>query len=529
MRKLAIIITALFAAATVTASAAAAEYEIREEYRQDVISYDEEAARFWRQNFSVKLNKITCAFLSHNYLQAAKQHIFTGYLNIAEPKDRGGVIAGNFNANFGSGLFFGTKRYVSGDPFVGKLFSVSGKFLSPSGSASPAYCLQGLGAYVNFGGDTIKFSAGVFASARKRYLRLDYFDEGKLPASITSLNGKIYKYGKYTEPVLIKDYGLCLQTVILSSLRAGLLLYGKNISAVNGNSIVWEYYENRNAEYGVTGSGGVAAYAIYSDKYVSIFCEGGVTIVNRHMEQTNIGDAYAFAAGIRLRYSKAALSLYFANAGDRFYAPEAADNVFATKEGRLSVLLKLTASLQIGGTASYEMKKFPGKTESALPAKNREGLYALFRHRPFEIKTSFDAAENKTATGNKRTLRELIAINYKASKKFSLDVKGSAQQKTGGGMSWSAGAGILVNPVPALSFGWNTTFYYIRGSGIYDIVLPSANALASGSYTGSTTASTVVRIALRYKGVGFSARYKQEHTLTTFGESRIELSGKAAF
>lgn len=508
----------------------AAEYEVREEYRQDVIDYDEDAKRFWRQNFAIKLNKTAVASLSHNYVRDNGEHILTGYLNIPNASSKGGIIAGNYNASFGSGLFLGARRYISADPFAATPFPTSRKFLSPSGSSSPVYSLFGLAGFISVGSEDFKFSAGIYSSVRKRYVRRDYYEAGELPLSISSVNGKTKAYGVYREPVQIKDLGFTLGADIVDCFAAGLLLYGEKLESYSGKSLVWEYNKGYFSEKGIRGCGGISAYLRYTDKYIFVFCEAGFSGKREYPKGTSrLTEGYALAAGFRFRCEFAALSLYAADTGPEFYAPEASDSVFPTEECRAALSFSPWKRFRFGGTASYERKKYPGKYEAAPAFSRKDGLFAVLGSRPIEMKGSFDVNERNAASGFKRTMRELLECRYRPSKSLLISAKASCQQRTNTKGSWSAGAGISGELFEWLSAGLDISFYSIGGYGIYAIQLPAENALASSSYIGSTCASSAIRLVFKYKGFRFAARYQQQHTLVSIGESRMEFSGRAVF
>ena len=522
MRKILVVLAVLH-----SVFAFAAQYELREEFRQDVIDFEEEPKRFIRQNFSIKPGKTAVASLSHNYIINDNEHIFTGYLNLQNENERFKLVAGNFNINFGSGLFFGTRQYISQDPFASRPFPMSGKFIAPSGSANPVYSLCGLAVSVTLA-QTLDIS--VFASLRRRYTREDYYENEKVPSSITSINSRAAPEGLYCEPVFIRDAG-CSVALNTENFYSALFIYYEDVKDMAGDDIVWEYAKGYSSEDGIRSAFGTSGYLRYTDDYVFVYCEAGLSFTQRYVADSNNYDigGYAVSTGFRFRNRTAAFSLYSLTTGSSFYAPEASENMFPRHECHASASLKVLEFMQLGGSASYEHKDYPGKTEAALSTAVKEGVFAVVGNKKLEAKGSFNISSNDKAAGRNRQFREAASLSWMFAKKISLVAKGQWTHKDEGAVSWSSGGGIIGEAYNSFRFGFDTTFYNIKGPAIYATVLPAENALVSTTYIGNSCIASVFKISIKFNDVRFTARYRQFYEGNEFGASRFEFMGRAVF
>ena len=506
-------------------AAGAADYTIREEYRQDVVDYESDPEHFWRQVFSIKMNKSASASLSHNYIQKTGEQMFTGFLNLSSPDEAFRLIAGNYNVGFGSGLFIGSRRYISDDPFAAKPFPAFGNFISPSGSASPIYSFMGLAAELK-GGDETSFSGGVFTSLRRRYIRRDYYDSKRVPSSMNSVNSRPATIGLYNEPVLIRDAGASVSLNMGKNFSAGLLGYCEDLKTFRDETIEWEYKSGNSWESGITKCGGGALYLRYSDKYIFMFCESGVTLSQKRPVKDETGAAVS--AGFRFRNALSAFSLSALSAGRGFYAPEAADSPFPRKECAAAISLRALKYFEFGGTASYERKEYPGRNEAGLSSAIREGVYALASGKTFEVKAGYDEVGYNKPAGQSRIRKGTASVKQMFGKKISLNLKSVSQNKDGGPFSYSGGIGAQYQPFTFLTIGADGSAYKIKGAAIYSTVMPSENALLSSVYVNKTTASSVIRGVLKYGKARFVCRYQRFYG-GGFEKSRFECSGQAVF
>ena len=507
------------------AAASAADYEIHEEYRQDVVDYESCPERFWRQIFSIKTDKSTVALLSHNYIQKTGEQMFTGFLNLYSPGKRLHFIVGNYNVGFGSGLFIGSRRYISDDPFAARPFPAFGNFLSPSGSANPIYSFMGFAAELKSGGET-SFNGGAFVSLRRRYIRRDYYDSKRVPSSMNSINSRAAPVGLYNTPALIRDTGVSVSFGIGKNFSAGLIGYCEDLKTMQNETIEWEYKSGNSWESGVTKCGGGALYLRYSDKYIFMFCESGVTLSQKRPGKDESGTA--ISAGFRFRNPYSAFSLSALSAGRGFYAPEAADSPFPRNECAAALSLRALKYFEAGCSASYEKKEYPGRNESALSSTIREGVYILAAGKTFEVKAAYDEVGYNRPGGQSRMRKETASVKQMFGKKFSLNLKSVFQNRDGGPFSYSAGIGAQYQPFAFFTIGADGSVYKIRGPGIYSTVMPAENALLSSVYVNKTSASSVVKGVLKYNKMRFVCRYQQFYG-GGFERTRFECAGQAVF
>jgi hypothetical protein len=271
MRKILALIIGLCAAAP-----AGAKYEIREEYRRDVINYDEESRSFLRQGFSADTGAAR-AFLSHTYLPPERQHIFNWSLELRDHPRGVSLMAGHYNASFGSGLFLGARRYSSPDPFAARPFPSWDSFISASRSASPLYSFSGLAARHEIVMDEARLETALFCTMRRRYIHFEDYDGGRVDSSMDSVNSRLERDGFYTEPVLLRDCGAAILLSCRQGLSAGLAAYGGDMRACSGRELLWDSGRGRDSESGIEGFSGSMLYMKYADDHLFAFCELGLT------------------------------------------------------------------------------------------------------------------------------------------------------------------------------------------------------------------------------------------------------------
>ncbi len=502
----------------------AALYELKEEYRQDVINYDDDLQQFWRQSLSVKLGS-SSAVLSHRYTPDNGKNVFAGYLDLQNQSGKLRFSAGNYNINFGTGLFLGARRYMSDDPFAAARFPDSRRFLVPV-SSSPVYCFSGLAGVYSSQQEGEGLMAGTFLSYRKRYTRWDYYDERRIPSSLASVLSRTEPEGLYTCPVGIRDCGASLGYAFRNGFYAGILCYYEDMTACNDSPVTWEYDEGYFSSTGIRRNGGAGISLRYEDDRTLLYAEGGLTLRQKYDRGKEAG--WGLSCGGKFSFSRAAFNLFMTETGPGWYAPEGAESLVPRDEYGSSLTIRPADNIDFGGTVSFVRKKYPSLNEAAPASSVKEGVFVSMAGDKWRIRGSFDTVNRTAASGQSRLCREALVWRFSPWKKNTFSARASVQQKTGRCTSWSAG-GEYSALFSAVRFGLSTSFYSINGSGIYSTVLPSSGSIASSSFIGKTAVLSVISLEIKYGEFLLKTRYEQQYSAAGTGESRCEISGKAVY
>jgi hypothetical protein len=407
MRKILALIIGLCAAAP-----AGAKYEIREEYRRDVINYDEESRSFLRQGFSADTGAAR-AFLSHTYLPPERQHIFNWSLELRDHPRGVSLMAGHYKRQFRKRTFPGRARYSSPDPFAARPFPSWDSFISASRSASPLYSFSGLAARHEIVMDEARLDTALFCSMRRRYIHFEDYDGGRVDSSMDSVNSRLERDGFYTEPVLLRDCGAAILLSCRQGLSAGLAAYGGDMRACSGRELLWDSGRGRDSESGIEGFSGSMLYMKYADDHLFAFCELGLTRSGRGKGgNDDLSGGYGFSAGTRFRSRLSALRFLLTRTGTGFYAPGGADGPFPRDECDFSASQRLHENITAGLSASYEHRRVPGKNDPCLKTSRREGFFVDISGRNLKWKSAMDILLRDDARRTKTVSREESSLEW---------------------------------------------------------------------------------------------------------------------
>jgi hypothetical protein len=520
MRKILALIIALC-----SADAAAARYEIREEYRRDVINYDEESRSFLRQGFTADTGAAR-AFLSHTYLPREEEHAFNWSLELRDLPRGNSLMAGHYTASFGSGLFLGSRRYSSPDPFASRPFPSSDSFISASRSTSPLYSFSGVAARHEILMDEARLETALFCSMRKRYIHFDDYDRGRVDSSMDSVNSRLERDGFYAEPVLLRDCGAAILLSYRQGLSAGVAAYGGDMRSCSGRELIWDGGKGKSSDSGIAEFSGSMLYMKYADDHLFSFCELGLARAGGNDDLTG---GYGFSAGSRFRSRMSALRFLVTRTGAGFYAPGGADGPFPREECDFSASLRPHENIVAGISASYEHRSVPGKTDACLKTSRREGFFIDISGGGLQWKSAIDLLLRDEARGARTISREESSLKWNPEGDLSLMAKGSNQHEGAESLSWSVGGGLQYRIISRFFLGLDISFFSIGGSSVYSGALPAENALASGSFIDKTSLVAVMKAQIYSGNFRFSMRFQQSRTGDSFGRGSLDLMAGVRF
>jgi hypothetical protein len=359
------------------------------------------------------------------YLKNIDDDISTYTWNLSA-KEIGGflnVYAGNYNLHFGSGLMMGRKTYTSSDPFSKKISVSKDKTISLSNNGNPEYSLYGtvLDFYKNF--DEAKIYLITFFSNQKRFITSEAFEEGAIESSLFTLNTRVIKNKKNTEPVNIINYGGVLG--LLSSLFNFQLYYFEtDLKGDSGKDILWDkkkYF----APYGMDLIKNSGLFAEYRDNNLSFFIEPAVsTIVNK----TAVTD-YALAWGIGVKNSIMNLSLKGKRSGLYFHSEYSSGNRMPENAWELKCGIYSMNPFEIGFVIYSEKNIAPSYNRNYIEGTLHEEIFAAAVFNKLKINSNFKRVEHYSTDRNDKADQINLRPEFRVSKNLFFKLRSTAQKK----------------------------------------------------------------------------------------------------
>ena len=216
MYRIALILAALLfcaAAPAGTQTGGSLRLELQAEYRRDTLDYDDREKNFTREKIRLEFGE-SLADVTHVYVGEEREHRFTGSLALRGLTPYFDCVAGHYYANFGAGLIAGTKTYASPDPFTRGPILTRGAPFTPCTGGNPLYCFQGLAGGFIIPAGPVSLSVRGFFSYRDRFVRNDIYLPDVTGTSLGSIIARRTGDYRYSEPVVISDYGCVIDLCI---------------------------------------------------------------------------------------------------------------------------------------------------------------------------------------------------------------------------------------------------------------------------------------------------------------------------
>jgi len=390
----------------------------------EVIDYEGDLEKtVFRSGTSVLLSD-TFIF-NFTYLRNIDDDIYTYTWNLSA-KDIGGflnVSAGNYNLHFGSGLMMGRPTYTSSDPFSKKISVAKDKTISLSKNGNPEYSLYGtvLEFYKNF--DEARIYLITFFSDQRRFITSEAFEAGEIESSLFTLNTKVTKSGKNTEPVNIINYGGALG--LLSSLFNFQLYYFEtDLKGDSGKDILWDkkkYF----APDGVDLIKNSGLFVEYNDNNLSFFIEPALsTIVNKE----SVTD-YALAWGIAVKNSIMNLSLRGKKSGLYFHSEYSSGNRMPENVWELKCGIYPVNPFEIGCVIYSEKNLAPSYNRDYIEGAIHEEFFAKATFKKIKIYSNFKRVEHYSDDRNDSADQVNLTPEFHVSKNLFFKLRSTAQKK----------------------------------------------------------------------------------------------------
>ena len=402
------------------------EYEItlKSGVTNEIIDYESESEKTVLRGGTSVLLSDTFIF-NFTYLRNISDDTFTYTWNLSAKEIAGfcNITAGYYNLHFGSGLMMGRKTYSSSDPFSKKISVSKDRTITLSKNGSPEYSLYGtvLDFYKIF--DDGKIYLTTFFSNQRRFITSESFEAGAIESSLFTLNTKVTKNKKNTEPVNIINYGGVLG-LLTSLFNFQLYYFETDLKGDSGKDILWDknkYYAPEGVDL-IKSSG---LFAEYSDNNLSFFIEPALsTIVNK----TTVTD-YALAWGIAVKNSMMNLSARGKNSGTDFHSEYSSGNRTPENIWELKCGIYPINSFEIGFAIYSEKNIGPAHNRNYIDGSIHEEIFAAAKFKNIKINSNFKRVEHYSTDRNDSADQINLSPEFHVSKNFFFKLRSTAQKK----------------------------------------------------------------------------------------------------
>ena len=402
------------------------DYEItfRSGVTNEIIDYESESEKTVLRGGTSILLSDTFIF-NFTYLRNISDDIFTYTWNLSAKEISGffNITAGNYNLHFGSGLMMGRKTYTSSDPFSKKISVSKDRTISLSRNGNPEYSLFGtvIDFYKNF--DEGKIYLLTFFSSQRRFITAEAFESGAIESSLFTLNTKVTKSGKNTEPVNIINYGGVLG-FMNSLFNFQLYYFETDLKGDSGKDILWDkkkYF----APDGVDLIKNSGLFVEYKDNNLSFFIEPAVSTI---VSKTTVTD-YALAWGLGIKNQIMNLSIRGKNCGQYFHSEYSSGNRMPEDVWELKCGIYAINPLEIGFIIYSEKNIVPSYNRNYIEGSIHEEIFAALKFNKIKISSNFKRVEHYSTDRDDSADQINLLSEFHVSKNLFFKLRSTAQKK----------------------------------------------------------------------------------------------------
>ncbi len=399
--------------------------------------------------------------------------------------------SGNYNLHFGSGLMMGKASYRSGDPFNKKISLGAGRTITASDGGNPEYSFHGtvFDFYKVF--EDLKIDFIPFYSLQRRYIPFESSESGIIDSSLFSLNAKVDRKGKYTEPVNIINYGAasCLRISDFFTMQG--YCFETDLKSVSGKDILWDGDKDY-AEGGVNLLRSCGIFAEYADSNISLFIEPAMSSVNGSRKSAG----YAVAYGTGIHNSTAALSIRGKNCGSRFHSEYSSGSRTPERIWETKLTLFPFRYFQTGVIVYSEKDLLPSYNRDYTEGSIQEEFFIKSDSSSVDIDISLERKEHYSTGRTDPAERGYISAGFHLTERTYLKLRTSARIYSGViSYLYSGEIKIFFPDDITLGLGWTE----IRAKGdlpYYSVISPASEHSSITSFRDTAHGGS---ISLKYK------------------------------
>jgi hypothetical protein len=275
--------------------------------------------------------------------------------------------------------------------------------------------------YQNFEGAKIYILT--FFSDQRRFITSEAFEEGAIESSLFTLNTKVTKIKKNTEPVNIINYGGVLG-LASSIFNFQLYYFETDLKGDSGKDILWDkkkYF----APDGVDLIKNSGLFIEYKDNNFSFFIEPALsTIINT----TTVTD-YAIAWGIGLKNSIMNLGIRGKNCGLYFHSEYSSGSRMPEDVWELKCGIYPIKPFEIGCVIYSEKNITPAYNRNYIEGAIHEEIFAKAKFKNININSNFKRVEHYSTDREDSADQINLTTELHVSKNLYFKLRSTAQKK----------------------------------------------------------------------------------------------------
>ncbi len=508
------------------------EVELAGQYRSDTIDYDDKEKTYFRERGETRFSRESSLGFTHITIPETGEKRFTWFLKLHDISENLKILAGNFQASFGSGLILGRKSYLSPDPFSSSLKVARNKVFIPEKSGNPRYSFNGLAIEIPFRGEDLEFSLNGFISHRNRYMEDEELEISATENSLNTLFSKTDFSSGNSEPVRVVDYAVMSRVRFFGLFSMEACYINTRLKGPRG-TLLWDLYRYEDELRGIEEYNGYSLFFRYGDDYITLFTEysGTITISSSPESGKSSSRGEGFLYGIRFRHPRFAFSVTGKNTSEDFTAIYSGTSPYPERSWLGSASYSLIKGLALGVSVSSEKRLRPGKYQAYLPhVRREEGGIKYRRGKLFRFSLSGSRVEYTKELEDIRKYQERLSASWRVAGFLGLTIKGMYQHSATGSPSGSAGTELSLFADDFLKLTLAYRRYFIsRDNSLYDKIFPDENSISTGSFIDNSLQTVETGIRIKGEKNIFSSSYQATLRGSEVIRKKFRVMGKLVF
>ncbi len=533
LRSKVIFVLGCYMAATGAFGADAGLY-VRGEYRQDARDYESSSSRFYRLASSLVLSE-SSSFNATLVRNADGGETHTWSLVLADASPRLYLLAGNYTAAFGGGLFLGRPRAYMPDLFSWRSANEEKNVFSPVKSGNPSYAFNGVAVSYRLGDDAFALGLHSFYSISPRYIGEDGYFSAATDNSLGTIQTSLERDCAHSEPANIHTGG-----IMLSLVAAGLFLVEPyyvytDLATPRGGTIRWDNEEREGVEGAIRNIHGAGLMLRYRDERLSVYLDSAMsaTDISEEKRGTRRSTGSGVICGIRFHHPLLSFSSAYKHTSPDFNAPyqSTVGEQYPERGCFFEAEARPARGVTVGASYAAQKKLAPASADWELPYTTREKYLIRYSGTVLKNAEIYARRYEKTSRGASiRSEQGAVVFRIGVFEPLSADASFIGQRTEREGKAFLAKGGVSAEIVS----GGVLSLHYARshvtgGERLYGTVSPMAGSSIPGMFITSTADIMVVKIAVRGGKLDLAGRYFQQWSRGETAHRRMEFTVSGTF
>jgi hypothetical protein len=491
------------------------DFFIRSEYKKDTIDYSDTEKIYYGEKLTMLFSQESLFNFSCIYVDQTKEKKYTWNLVLKDISPNAYFIAGNYFANFGSGLLLGKKNLYDPDIFsikVTERISEKNKLpFSPCNSGNPVFAFNGLAFRYDIQIYKKKLAFNLFYSIKERFISQDSYDSGSISSSMDTIDTTAVSGNRHDEPVEVHTGGILLSFDLFKDITVQSYFLSAGIKSRYKDKIAWEYESSYWKSSGTSGVNGFGLFAQYRDDFLCILTDGAMTqtetLINNKKENIN---GYAMLYRIAFSPPFLAMAITGKEVQSTFYSPYSSSIGADYPESAwfFDTEIKPYTNLKFQTKISSEKKKSPSSRDAELPAVRKENITLSYHYKILEeFEIIFKRREKTDNSGEERrqihstanmALTKTAKINFSAAYQYDRNINPSKV--------FGAGFQLLLTGHLRINAHFITA-YISNDNPVYTTASPIRDASTQGFFIRQDSNTVVAKCDFRVREIFLSGRW----------------------